>query len=311
MTPAIAPPAVVVVASAARDLTSDDPRGWRLGGGVTYGSLTTARLGIPTAALIGVDPEAARAPELDLLAIAGVDVELVPLARGPVFVNRELPGGRVQQCVEPGEPIDPAALPARWRGAPAWLFAPVADELPDAWAAIPSPDARVALGWQGLLRVLVAGQPVTRRAPRPSALVARADIVGVSHHDLDPGVSIGDLLRFLDPPATLVLTDGPAGGLAVEVDAAGTSHQRRYPAIPAASSVDPTGAGDVFLAALLAARIDPRLRGSGRSASDMRIAAAAASLVVERHGLAGVPELGSLVRRLRASLERPGASSAD
>ena len=43
---------VVHVGSASRDLTDDDPRGWRLGGGVTFAALTTARLGLRTAAVI-------------------------------------------------------------------------------------------------------------------------------------------------------------------------------------------------------------------------------------------------------------------
>ena len=41
--------------------TPDDPRGWRLGGGVTYAALTTARLGLRTAAYIGVDDAGAPA----------------------------------------------------------------------------------------------------------------------------------------------------------------------------------------------------------------------------------------------------------
>jgi hypothetical protein len=51
-------PTVVVVGAAARDLDDSDPRGWRIGGGVTYGGLTVARLGLPTAVLIGVDADA-------------------------------------------------------------------------------------------------------------------------------------------------------------------------------------------------------------------------------------------------------------
>ena len=50
---------VVVVGAATRDLTSDDPRGWRLGGAAPYASLTLARLGLRVAALIGADEEAA------------------------------------------------------------------------------------------------------------------------------------------------------------------------------------------------------------------------------------------------------------
>ena len=55
---------VVHIGSAARDIAPDDPRGWRLGGGVTYASLTTARLGLRTGAVVGVDDLAAGAHEL-------------------------------------------------------------------------------------------------------------------------------------------------------------------------------------------------------------------------------------------------------
>ena len=82
--------------AASRDVVDDDPRGWRLGGGVSYSALAVARLGLPTRAVIGVDREASTASELDLLREAGVDVHLVPLERGPVFVNIERPEGRLQ-----------------------------------------------------------------------------------------------------------------------------------------------------------------------------------------------------------------------
>ncbi len=83
----MAPPRVEVVhvGSACRDIAPDDPRGWRLGGGVTYASLTTARLGLRTAAIVGVDATAATASELDLLREAGVDLLLVPLDEGPIY----------------------------------------------------------------------------------------------------------------------------------------------------------------------------------------------------------------------------------
>ena len=54
---------VLVVGSAARDVVHDDPRGWRLGGGVTYGGLTLARLGLRPRVLVGVDRLAADAEE--------------------------------------------------------------------------------------------------------------------------------------------------------------------------------------------------------------------------------------------------------
>ncbi|HLO35619.1 MAG TPA: hypothetical protein VK194_06035, partial [Candidatus Deferrimicrobium sp.] len=103
--PADRVPTVVVVGSAARDIAEDDPRGWRLGGGVSYSALTTARLGLATAAIVGVDAAAATASELDLLRDAGVDVHLVPLEHGPVFVNIERPEGRLQICGDYSDPV--------------------------------------------------------------------------------------------------------------------------------------------------------------------------------------------------------------
>ena len=83
---------VVHVGAACRDIAPDDPRGWRLGGGVTYAALATARLGLRTAAVVGVDAEARAATELDTLRHAGVDLLLVDLDEGPIFHNVETPG---------------------------------------------------------------------------------------------------------------------------------------------------------------------------------------------------------------------------
>src|SRR3954467_2921910 len=107
-------PTVVVVGSAARDLVGDDPRGWRLGGGVSYSALTTARLGPPTGPLVGGDEAAASSSEIQLLRDAGVDVRLVPLEHGPVFVNIERPEGRLQLCEDRSDPVPASAVPPEW-----------------------------------------------------------------------------------------------------------------------------------------------------------------------------------------------------
>ena len=72
---------------------------------MTYAALTTARLGLRTAALIGADAIAAQARELDELREAGVLVSILDVARSPVFHNLETPEGRRQTCLEPGTPL--------------------------------------------------------------------------------------------------------------------------------------------------------------------------------------------------------------
>jgi sugar/nucleoside kinase (ribokinase family) len=304
-TPHVESPQVVVVGAACRDVARDDPRGWRMGGGVTYGALTVARLGLTTAALIGVDEAAEKADELDLLRSAGVDVRTVALARGPVFQNIERPERRLQISHSVSDPVPVAALPADWRHAPGWILAPVADELPDDWAAVPDEQATVAVGWQGLLRVLGANRPVEHLPPTSTPIIRRADLVGVSRDDLERHILIAELCALLRPGATLAVTQGVNGGLVMEATPDGPARMRHYPAVPTAGVVDATGAGDVFLAALAAARIEPRLVG-GRIAHghDVLLAAAAASLVLEAEGLLGVPDRDAVRQRVRAGLVR-------
>ncbi len=303
-------PCIVVVGSATRDIAPDDPRGWRIGGGATYGALAAARLGMSTAGFIGVDHLAADAWELKVLRDAGVDLRLVPLEHGPIFNNVEHPEGRVQTCMDPGEPLTTARFPDEWRAAPGWILAPVASELPDAWAEIPPAPARVALGWQGILRTLRGGERVQRLAPHASPLLARANLVGVSQFDIAHDVTLDELCSYLRPGAELLLTCGELGGFRVLLDPAGTRAIHRYSAVPAASTVDPTGAGDVFLAAVLASQLasdggssggaHPGDRVARLETRGLRVAAAAACLVVEGPGVFSVPELRVVRQRLAA-----------
>jgi sugar/nucleoside kinase (ribokinase family) len=305
-----APIEVLHAGSASRDLTDDDPRGWRLGGGVTYAALTTARLGLRTAAIVGADREAASAAELDLLRAAGVELLVVPLAESPVFRNVETPSGRVQTCPIPGQPVPPVDLPRAWLAAGAWSLVPVAAEIGAAWARIVPNHAFLTVGWQGWLRELAAGRTVERRAPRSSALLRRADLIGVSHHDLAPGTLASDLRRLLRAEAALVLTDGEHGGQLLRRGPHGADEDWRYDAIEPDLELDPTGAGDTFLGALLASLVRRSTAPAALAdlGPDLAFAAAAASLVIEQPGLLGVPDLDAVQARLARGHPDPGRS---
>lgn len=302
---------ILHVGSASRDLADDDPRGWRLGGGVTYAALTTARLGLRTAAVVGADAAAASATELDLLRAAGVGILTALLDESPVFRNVETPAGRVQTCLAPGHRLPPVDLPAAWAEAAVWSLVPVAAELADGWASAVPEEAFLAVGWQGWLRALVSEAVVERRPPAPSAPLRRANLVGVSRHDLVPGTSVTALRGLLRPEACLLVTDGDRGGELLRTGDGGIEERWRYEAVVPAVDVDPTGAGDVFLAALLVATVRPSIvpdarRDPGRA---LAFAAAAASLVLEGPGLLGVPDLAAVHARWKRSvparLERP------
>ncbi|HXQ95985.1 MAG TPA: PfkB family carbohydrate kinase [Candidatus Acidoferrales bacterium] len=292
-------PSVVVVGAATRDVDPTEPRGWRLGGGVAYGALLLARLGMRVGALVGLDRAARDAGEPATLVAAGVRVVIAELEHGPVFENRGTPAGRSQVCHETSEPLPMGALPAAWRAAPAFLFAPVAGELGADWAQAPAAGAVVGLGWQGLLRDLVAGELVGHLRPWLGPLQVRADVSVVSREDL-PSVPDPESLERLLARAgqEVAVTAGRSGGVFLRRTADGFVRATRWPAVPARREADATGAGDVFLAALVAVRLvlGPR-RASGRSA--LLFAAVAASLSVEDVGLRGVPDLPGVRRRLR------------
>jgi hypothetical protein len=293
-------PDVVVVGAAARDVTHDDPRGWRLGGGVTYCGMALARLGLRTGLVIGLDPLAVDALELDMLRAAGAEVVGVPLKAGPVFHNEERPTGRVQRCLSTSEPVPVDALPPEWRSAAAWVLAPVAAEVPDAWAFAPGRDACVALGWQGMLRHLFPGERVWPIEPGPSPLLHRADLVAVSRYDLPHGLRLRDVASWLGDRCQLLFTAGLAGGALMDMARGRLVGGRRYPAIAARAEVDPPGAGDTMLAGVVAARVAGG-PGVTRTGGDLFLGAMAASLLVERPGLDSVPRMTELKARLSPS----------
>lgn len=285
-------PVVLVVGAASRDVTDDDPRGWRLGGAVTFASLALARFGFEVWALVGADAEAAEASELDLLRAANVRIAIAPLASGPVFDNVR----HILHSTSDQVPV--TALPRRWTsGFDGALFVPVAAELSDDWAmlAIGVPQPVVGLGWQGLLRHLAAGELVRPAPPAPSALARAARLVVTSREDVTSGTTPEDLVGLLDPAATLAWTEGADGFRVLHPD----GRSDRYPAIPSDTIVDATGAGDVFLAAWLAATISPSI---AEPFDPLVLAAAAGSLAIEGPGLLGVPDLTAV--RARADRAR-------
>lgn len=303
-------PVVLVVGAASRDVTTDDPRGWRLGGAVAYASLALARMGFEVRALIGADAEVAEADEFELVRSADVAIAICQLASGPVFDNVR----HILHATSDRIPL--TALPRRWTsGFGGLLVVPVAAEVGDDWAAIAhgEPAPIVGLGWQGLLRHLAAGDLVRPAPPRSSPLVRAARLVVASREDVVPGSRPEDLVGLLGSGATLIWTEGAAGGLVLGGDGQeGRAAARRYPAIPSERVVDPTGAGDVFLAAMFAALIEPRLLDGIDAATTF--AAAAASLTVEAPGLTGVPDLDGIRRRAARApslaSRRPSATSS-
>ncbi len=152
-------PDVVVVGAATRDLNDDDPRGWLLGGGVTFGALALARLGLRTGVVLGLDAKPPRARELELIRERRRRDRRGAAGAGPRLhqrrdAGRSHPDLRLAQ--RPGTGRGPAGR--AWRDAPAWVFAPIASELPADWVDVPS--AAVLRGLR------LAGHPARTRCRR-------------------------------------------------------------------------------------------------------------------------------------------------
>ena len=312
-------PLLVVVGHASRDLVADDPRGWRLGGSVAYVSLSAARLGVAVRALIGLDGASADASELDLLRNAGVELSPLVFPAAPIFRNVDTPRGRRQECLATGPRLSPRNVPEAWRDARTWALVPVLGEISGrAWARLPAAGATVAVGWQGLLREARAGGRTRARPPRPDPLLERADLTVASEEDLAAGgppwagrVVGGRLTSFFPRSGQqLVLTSAERGGRSFVRSPRGW-RAVRYAAVPARVA-DATGAGDVFLAALLATALDPTLiraspAGSPADASGelldrrLRFAAVVAAMATEGPGLTAIPTRAAIQARLPGS----------
>ena len=293
----MAVPDVVVVGSATRDLSETDARGWMLGGGVTFGALALSRLGLRTGVILGVDTDAATARELNLIRGAGAEIVEVPLTNGPIFTNVETLAGRIQTCGSLSDPVPVEALPRGWERAPAWVFAPIASEIPDDWVDVPTADACVAFAWQGILRELAPGERVRPRAPGPSPFLERADILAFSRHDVPSDLSIRDIGAWVGDECDVLLTAGLLGGMLIRFRAGRIAGARAYPSVPSLDEVDPTGAGDTMLAGLVAARLvagdEAQVDGH-----DIFTGAAASSLLVEGPGMNSVPTFARLMARI-------------
>ena len=284
-------PTLLVVGAASRDIHADDPRGWRLGGTVSYSSLVAARLGVHVRALVGVDHAAATASELDVLREAGVEVELVPLSNGPVFENQETPSGRVQLFHSTSDQIPVSALPPAWRTPDAALLGPIAGELSDEWATPFPQQTYVAIAAQGLVRALAVGKRVATLPIGQNALLTRSDAIAISAEEITAGAP--PIRELLHPGQELLVTHGAKGVLHLEWN--GTRLQGRYmPPLPVREAVNTTGAGDTFLAAWLATRM---LIG-GQNWRPLAVAAAMASLSVERLTIHETPTLAELCAAL-------------
>ena len=293
--PADGEPRALVVGHLTEDLTPDGPR---LGGAAAYAGLLLARWGVPVRILTAAD---AGFPFLGDL--AGIPIDRMESRERTRFENRYLPDGtRRQRLLGRADPIPAGALREAVLSLPAGslaIFAPVTSELSRV-RRLPRPPGGGAFAAaipQGLLRRVDGRSRSVTLASRGgfAERLAEMDLVCLGGEEAR-AAGARSWLAEAEPEreAVLAVTRGAAGAALL---------RRRAPELPvpavSARVVDPTGAGDVFAAALAFGL----WRRDSPPEDAARLAAAAAALTVESPGTAGIPTRAEAAARLAADCE--------
>jgi len=247
--------AVAVVGSVAIDRNIISGRTLlKVGGAATYAGLTYRRHELATC--IACNVEQAEAAILAVLLREGIQVCNGRTAHTTRFVNRVRADVRTQWAPSLAAPIRWHQIASVAEGVDGIHLGPLHPEDidPQAYLRLAASPKLVALDVQGLVRRVSRGRVVPGASEHLPAALQAADIVKADQSELEVilaacGQGIDALMDRFDIDEWIV-TSGRRGGT-IHVRGGGCCAYEAAPAVPA---VDPTGAGDVFLAAYAAAR---------------------------------------------------------
>jgi sugar/nucleoside kinase (ribokinase family) len=246
--------------------------GYRLGGSVVYSGVLAHRMGLNVAVYTS------GAAHLTLDFLDGMQIIDQPSPVTTKFINSYTPSGRTQQLIERAEELDCSQIPDNWKQAEIIHLAPVAREVPIT-AQQEFPAGFLAYSLQGWLRDWnEEGVIFPSSLPEGSELIGENAIGLLSIEDL--GYDRSGLEELQRHFPTLVMTLGFRG---VEIMKNGSS---TIIPTPSTTEIDPTGAGDIFAAALV---ILWKIKGMGLAQS-AQAASKLAAASVKKSGLASIPE---------------------
>lgn len=280
-----------------RDVQADGS--FSLGGTVTFAALTAHRLGMSAGIVTCADTEVAARLAQELPEVA---LSVRPATQSTTFANHYHEGFRTQYLYARGGDLTLADVPSEWLHAGVVLFGPLAQELrPEFITRFPRQQGQLlAATPQGWLRRWDAdGRVWPTLWLEAEEVLSALDVLILSHDDLLPFAD-GDrvaadelLLRWSQFVPLLVATDGRHGATLFA-----QGQQQQFPAYPT-QEIDPTGAGDVFAAALLT-----YLYRYGDAARAVDFANCVASFSVEQPGIGGIPTLVQVEQRQRSAGSR-------
>jgi bifunctional ADP-heptose synthase (sugar kinase/adenylyltransferase) len=203
------------------------------GGAALYAGLAAAALGAEVTLLTRAGPDFVGRHLFEKLQ----RVHVLPSSRTTAFDERYLDEQRLVRLLGEAEPVD-MPVPV----ADVVLLCPVAREVPDAALAV-RPTRLLAAGLQGWLRGFASDGVST---PRPLAGVGRfsgCHLVSCSEEDLR-GLGPETVAALRATVSVVAVTDGAAGARLY------SGARGWHVAALSVEAVDPTGAGDAFLATL-------------------------------------------------------------
>jgi hypothetical protein len=256
----------------------------RLGGTAAFASLTAARLGLRSGLVTS-------APSTFPFwsSLGGVEIHCQESARCTEFENIYEGSRRRQRVLAEASPLvetSLASIRGRLAEDAAVLYCPVVHEVQLPLAPL-APRGLSGVAPQGFFRQWKPqGLVEVREWEEAASALARADVVSMSETD---HIAPEELAEEF-PGLAFAVTKGAKGA---RIYSQGDVYD--LPAFPAVE-VDPTGAGDVFAAALLLA-----LRERRPVVRAARWAACVASFAVEAPGVEGIPTRSAVEARLQAA----------
>ena len=263
-------PDYLLIGHITADLT---PEGRRLGGTASYATRTAKAFGLRVGVLTSAaQPE----PLLDELRPYTEEIVSFPATSTSTFENIYGPMGRTQYIRGVAAPLRPDDIPADWLAAPLVHLAPLTDEV-DPQIAHRFKDATVLLTLQGWLRRWDDDGRVRFKRWYDPAILQDIDIVVFSEEDIVEAPELEQ--EFAQSVRHLFVTRAERGG---------TYYRQGEPMqydTPQVAVTNPTGAGDVFAAALLSSLY---VTNNDMQAS-IRVAAWLGATAVTRWWLDGSP----------------------
>ena len=259
-------PRIAVIGNVSRDVVDGGPP--RVGGGAFHGARALARLGRPALVVTSCaeDDEADLLPPLQALGVP-VDARHARATAGFAFSYDG--DERRMEVLALGEPWHPDDVERLADDCAAVHVAPlVRSDFPPPTLAALARGRLLSLDGQGLVRPARTG-PLDLDGEFDSAALEHVAVLKLAREEADALVPGGDydVLAELGVPE-VVVTFGSRGALVLA-----DGRAEHVPARRVVTAVDPTGAGDAFSVAYLAARVD--------GAEPVAAAEAASALVAE------------------------------